>query len=104
MKSPPTPARILGLGAAAVLALGLATAGNADAAATQHRVFVRDDTLIIRGTAAAEVVQIRVIGADANAIRVDFDNGDFQAVVDRRTFTSIDADLFGGDDHFEAIL
>jgi len=96
----PAGARRLGIaaGAAALVALGLASAAPAGAATSAS---VTGDTLTVRGSAAGERLALRLAPGASGTLQVDFgDDGTADASFDRATFSQIRVTLRSGDDAF----
>jgi hypothetical protein len=96
----PAGARRLGIaaGAAALVALGLASAAPAGAATSAS---VTGDTLTVRGSAAGERLALRLAPGASGTLQVDFgDDGTADASFDRTTFSQIRVTLRSGDDAF----
>src|SRR5262245_51078630 len=96
----PAGARRLGIvaGAAALVALGLATAGPVGAATSAN---VEGDTLVVKGSAAGERLALRLASGAPGTLQVDFgDDGTADASFDRATFSQIRVTLREGDDAF----
>jgi len=93
-------ARRLGIvaGAAALVALGLASASPAGAATSAN---VEGDSLIVKGSAASERLALRLAPGAPGTLQVDFgDDGTADASFDRATFSQIRVTLREGDDAF----
>ena len=93
-------ARGLGLaaGAAAMLAVGLATAGPAAAATSAS---VSNDILTVNGGNGDDRIALRLAAGAPGTLEVDFgDDGSAEHSFDRATFSRIDVLAGGGNDQF----
>ncbi len=93
-------ARRLGLaaGAAAMLAVGLATAGPAAAATSAS---VSNDTLTVNGDSGDDRIALRLAAGAAGTLQVDFgDDGSAEHSFDRSTFSRIEVFTGSGNDQF----
>jgi hypothetical protein len=93
-------ARRLGLaaGAAAMLAVGLATAGPAAAATSAS---VSNDTLTVNGDSGDDRIALRLAAGAAGTLQVDFgDDGSTEHSFDRSTFSRIEVFTGSGHDQF----
>ena len=93
-------ARRLGLatGAAAMLAVGLATAGPAAAATSAS---VSNDTLTVNGGSGDDQIALRLAAGAAGTLQVDFgDDGSADDSFDRGTFSRIEVFTGSGNDQF----
>ena len=93
-------ARRLGLaaGAAAMVAVGLATAGPAAAATSAS---VSNDTLTVTGDSGDDRIALRLAGGAAGTLQVDFgDDGSAEHSFDRSTFSRIEVFAGSGNDRF----
>jgi hypothetical protein len=62
---------------------------------------VANDTLTVMGTSASDRLALRLAAGDTNTLQIDFgDDGSADASFDRRTFSTINVSLLGGDDQF----
>ncbi|HEU4543230.1 MAG TPA: hypothetical protein VFR23_19020 [Jiangellaceae bacterium] len=93
-------ARPLGLaaGAAAMLAVGLATASPAAAATSAS---VSNDTLTVNGDNGDDRIALRLAAGAAGTLQVDFgDDGSAEHSFDRGTFSRIEVFIGNGNDQF----
>jgi Ca2+-binding RTX toxin-like protein len=93
-------ARRLGLtaGAAAMLAVGLVTAGPAAAATSAS---VSNDTLTVKGDSGDDRIALRLAVGAAGTLQVDFgDDGSTEYSFDRSTFSLIEVFTGSGHDQF----
>jgi Ca2+-binding RTX toxin-like protein len=74
---------------------------NPAAAAPAPSATVADDTLVVTGTNAAELLALRLQAGAPGTLQVDFgDDGVAEHSFDRATFSRIDVRLLGGSDQF----
>lgn len=97
--------RRVGLAATVALGFTLATATPAfagpESGAQIGSASVANDTLTVMGTSASDRLALRLAAGDPNTLQVDLgDDGSAVQSFDRRTFSTINVDLLGGDDQF----
>jgi hypothetical protein len=102
-RSPGARPLVLTAGAAAALAIGLATAGPANpaGAAQSPSAAVADDTLTVTGTSHTDRIVLRLAPGLPGIMQVDLnDDGTPEQSFDRDTFSRIDVFARSGSDQF----